>query len=76
MDDLTSFGDFFERARREEMRAESDWEKEGGIVDESVRFEMLKEEKKGRVPGLKRMRDRMMKGVVVEGILRGMVTRL
>lgn len=45
------------------MRAESDWEKVGGIADESVRFGMLKK-KKGRVPRLKRMRDRMVKGVV------------
>lgn len=52
------------------MRAESDWEKVGGIADESIRL------KKGRVPVFKRMRDRMVKGVVgkIEGVLRRIVT--
>ena len=40
------------------MRAESDWEKVGGIADESIRL------KKGRVPVFKKMRDRMVKGVM------------
>lgn len=48
---------------REEMRAESDWENVGGIADERVRFGMLK---KGRVPVLRRMRERMVRGVIEE----------
>lgn len=52
------------------MRAESDWEKVGGIADESIRL------KKGRVPVFKKMRDRMVKGVMgkIEGVLRRIVT--
>lgn len=60
----------------EEMRAESGWEKVGGIADEYFRFGMLWKKKKGRVPRLGRMRDRMVKGVVgkVERVLRRTVT--